>query len=243
MKISIKDIIFMARVADQAERYDDMIDFLIQIIENKETELTSDERNLFSVGFKNYINSSRTAWRTIEAIEKSDKYSQYANECSRYKMQVLRELETKCKKVIYIIKDLILPKSSEIEARTFYLKMIGDYYRYIGENARGDALIEASEKAVDYYLQAQAVSRDMKPFHVTRLSLVLNLSVFYYEVKDDIYKAVSLAKEALHNAKLQIELMNNEDAKDALSIVALLKENLSLWQEEIEEDEAIVLQL
>lgn len=70
MKISIKDIIFMARVADQAERYDDMLDFLIQVIENKETELTADERNLLSVGFKNYINSARTAWRTIEAIEK-----------------------------------------------------------------------------------------------------------------------------------------------------------------------------
>ena len=70
MKISIKDIIFMARVADQAERYEDMIDFLIQIIQNKDSELTPDERNLFCVGFKNYINSSRTAWRTIEAIEK-----------------------------------------------------------------------------------------------------------------------------------------------------------------------------
>jgi 14-3-3 protein epsilon len=95
MKISIKDIIFMARVADQAERYEDMIDFLVQIIDNKETELTPDERNLLSVGFKNYINSTRTAWRTIEAIEKSDKYTQFANECSRYKMRVLRELETK----------------------------------------------------------------------------------------------------------------------------------------------------
>jgi len=60
----------MARVADQAERYEDMIDFLKLIIGNKEAELTSDERNLLSVGFKNYINSSRTAWRTIEAIEK-----------------------------------------------------------------------------------------------------------------------------------------------------------------------------
>ena len=60
----------MARVADQAERYEDMIDFLIQIIQNKDSELTPDERNLFCVGFKNYINSSRTAWRTIEAIEK-----------------------------------------------------------------------------------------------------------------------------------------------------------------------------
>jgi len=240
MKISIKDIVFMARVADQAERYDDMLDFLIQVIENKDTELTPDERNLLSVGFKNYISSARTAWRTIEAIEKSDKYTQYASECSRYKLRVLKELELRWKHVISILRDRILPKSSEIEARAFYLKMIGDYYRYIAENAKGDTLIEASEKAIDYYLQAEIVARDMKPFHVTKLSLVLNLSVFFYEVKDDINKAWWLAKDALDNAKMQIDSLNNEDAKDALSIVALLKENLSLWKEEAEDDNNII---
>ena len=146
----------------------------------------------------------------------------------------------KCKKVIKIIKDLILPKSHEIEARAFYLKMIGDYYRYIAENSKGDSLMEASEKAIEFYVQAETVARDMKPYHVTKLSLVLNLSVFCYEVKNDIQRAADLAKEALHNAKLQIESMNNEDAKDALSIVALLKENLNLWQEEIEEENEYV---
>lgn len=243
MKISIKDLIFMARVADQAERYDDMLDFLIQVVDAKDEELTADERNLLSVGFKNYISSARTAWRTIEAIEKSDKYTQYSNDWSRYKLKVLRELEGRWKRIISIIREKILPKSNEIEARAFYLKMIGDYYRYIAENARGDTLIEASDCAIEYYVQADLVARDMKPYHVTKLSLVLNLSVFYYEVKDDIQKACALAKEALHNAKLQIENMNNEDAKDALSIVALLKENLSLWKEEAEEDEAIAQQL
>lgn len=137
----------------------------------------------------------------------------------------------------------MLPKSSNIEARAFYLKMIGDYYRYIAENARGDSLVEASDSAIDFYLQAEIVARDLKPFHVTKLSLALNRSVFYYEVKDDIMKACNLAKEALHYAMLQIENMNNEDAKDALPIVALLKENLSLWKEEVEDEEAIVLQL
>lgn len=114
--------------------------------------------------------------------------------------------------------------------------MIGDYYRYIAENSKGDSLLEASEKAVEFYIQAEAVARDMKPYHVTKLSLVLNLSVFYYEVKDDIKRAAALTKEALNDAKLQIETMNNEDAKDALSIITLLKENLNLWQEEIEEE-------
>ena len=63
----------MARVAGQAERYDDMLDYLVQLIETKDWELTSDERNLLSVGFKNYISSARTAWRTVQAIGKSEK--------------------------------------------------------------------------------------------------------------------------------------------------------------------------
>lgn len=156
-------------------------------------------------------------------------------------MQILKELEVKCKKIINTILDKFLPKSVDIEARAFYLKLIGDYYRYIAENAKGDTLIEASDKAIEYYLQAEIVARDMKPYHVTKLSLVLNQSVFYYEVKDDIHKACSLAKEALHNAKAQADQMNNEDAKEALSIVALLKENLTLWKEEAEEESALVL--
>lgn len=140
--------------------------------------------------------------------------------------------------MIDIIKDKLLPKSNEIEARAFYLKMIGDYYRYIAENARGDALVEASDNAIEYYTQADIVARDLKPFHVTKLSLALNFSVFYYEVKDDLIKACTLAKEALHYAMLQIDSMNDEDAKDALPLVALLKENLSLWKEEVEDEEA-----
>lgn len=120
--------------------------------------------------------------------------------------------------------------------------MIGDYYRYISENARGDSLVEASDNAIDFYTQAGIVARDLKPFHVTKLSLALNFSVFYYEVKNDIDRACNLSKEALHYAILQIESMNNEDAKDALPIVALLKENLSLWKEEVEEtSSALVL--
>lgn len=95
MKISTKEIIFMSRVCDQAERYEDMIEFLIKAIESKEDGFTADERNLLSVAFKNFINPERTAWRTIEAIEKSDKYKEYAMDCSKYKSKILGELEAK----------------------------------------------------------------------------------------------------------------------------------------------------
>ena len=60
---------FMARVADQAQRYNDILEYLTQLIDTKDWDLNSDELNLLSVCFKNYISSARTAWRTITALK------------------------------------------------------------------------------------------------------------------------------------------------------------------------------
>jgi 14-3-3 protein epsilon len=67
--MSVEENIFLARVAEQAERFEDMVDFLKPVLDSKGADITSDERNLLSVAFKNLISSKRTAWRTITAIE------------------------------------------------------------------------------------------------------------------------------------------------------------------------------
>jgi 14-3-3 protein epsilon len=235
--MSVKIKIFMARVADQAERYEDMVSFLKEVIEAKDEDLNTEERNLLSVGFKNLISSSRGAWRTVGAIEGNEKYKEYSEDCADYKKRIGKELETQCNRVIEIVKGSSLPKAADDEAKTFYQKMIGDYYRYIAENATGDSLAKATQGALDNYEKAQESAEKLKPYNSTRLGLALNYSVFHYEVKNDIPKACSLAEAALESAKENIDNMDNEDARDALSIVELLKENLSLWKEENEEGE------
>lgn len=236
--MSVKEKIFMARVADQAERYEDMVEFLKEVIQTKEEDLNTEERNLLSVGFKNLISSRRAAWRTVGAIEQNEKYAEYSGDCAEYKKKIEGELADQCKKVIQIVKENSLAKASDAESKTFYLKMIGDYYRYIAETAKDDLLKEVTEGALEYYNKANESAKELKPYNSTRLGLALNFSVFYYEVKSDIPKACSLAEEALESAKENIDNMDNEDARDALSIVELLKENLSLWKEEGEDDEA-----
>jgi len=66
---NVEEKIFLARVAEQAERFEDMVDFLSKVLDVKGAEVTSDERNLLSVAFKNLISSKRAACRTIAAIE------------------------------------------------------------------------------------------------------------------------------------------------------------------------------
>ena len=65
----VEEKIFLARVAEQAERYDDMVDFLTEVLKVKGQSVNADERNLLSVAFKNLISSKRAACRTILAIE------------------------------------------------------------------------------------------------------------------------------------------------------------------------------
>lgn len=57
-----------------------------------------------------------------------------------YKRRIEEELYRNCDEVINIIKNDVLTKAVTPEARAFFLKMIGDYCRYIAESAKGDRL-------------------------------------------------------------------------------------------------------
>jgi 14-3-3 protein epsilon len=85
---AVEESIFLARVAEQAERFEDMVDFLKPVLDAKGATVSSDERNLLSVAFKNLISSKRTAWRTISAIEQNPKYSKFSDSLSAYKKKI-----------------------------------------------------------------------------------------------------------------------------------------------------------
>ena len=85
---SVEENIFLARVAEQAERFEDMVSFLAAVLDQKGADVSADERNLLSVAFKNLISSKRAACRTISAIEQNPKYSQYGETLAKYKMSI-----------------------------------------------------------------------------------------------------------------------------------------------------------
>ena len=60
--------------------------------------------------------------------------------------------------------------------------------------------------------------------------------MFNYEVLKDHAKACQLADQALQQALDKIDELEEDDFRDAKSIIELLKENLTLWKEEEEGD-------
>lgn len=230
---NVEEQIFMARVAEQSERYRDMVDFLKPVIAEKGAGLTQDERNLLSVAFKNLVTQQRTAIRTISAIEQNQKYAKFAPAMTDYKRRIEEELYRNCDDIISTIRSSVLSKASEDESRSFFLKMIGDYCRYVAESAKGDRLEKTKTDALAAYQEACTLAeKSLNACNSIRLGLALNFSVFHYEVMQDVRKACELGDKALQDALDRLDDCDEETFRDAQSIIELLRENLSLWKEE-----------
>ena len=148
-----------------------------------------------------------------------------------YKNKVEKELEALCLKIIGNIDAHLLPKAGDSEAKVFYHKMKADYYRYIAENVDGESKSKYSNLSNKSYEEATASAKDLAISNPIRLGLALNYSVFYYEVFNDHAKACDIARETLDLAKKELAGVDEDDEeyKDAYSIINLLQENLSMW--------------
>ena len=192
---NVEEYIFLARVAEQAERFEDMVDQLEHVLAEKGADVTSDERNLLSVAFKNLISSKRAACRTIAAIEQNPKYSKFGDALAGYKNGIEQKLQDDCQRIIDMINQKVLAKPCDGEPKAFFVKMVGDYYRYIAENAKGDNLEKVKQSALAAYNEANAIT--LPPCNPIKLGLALNFSVFHYEAMKNHKAACDLADQSL----------------------------------------------
>merc|ERR1712036_80708 len=225
-----EELIQKAKLAEQAERYDDMAACMKSVTETG-AELSNEERNLLSVAYKNVVGARRSSWRVISSIEQKTEGSERKLAMAKeYREKVENELRDICQDVLGLLDQYLIPKVSNAESKVFYLKMKGDYFRYLAEVATGDArtaVVDDSQKA---YQDAYDISKQkMQPTHPIRLGLALNFSVFYYEILNSPEKACQLAKAAFDDAIAELDTLNEDSYKDSTLIMQLLRDNLTLW--------------
>lgn len=224
----ISSIVELARTAEATERYEDMCLILKELVQRacaSKRFLTVEERNLLSVAYKNVIGTRRASWRTLNAefLDQNTEPSQKAL-VAKYKKHIEEELKDCCNEVIALLEQLI-PASEEVEPQVFYLKMAGDYYRYLAESVGADS----GTKAAEYYERANEKAKELSETHPIRLGLALNYSVCYYEILKQPQKACLLAKEAFDDAISKLDKLEESDYKDSTLIMQLLRDNLTLW--------------
>ncbi|XP_023342035.1 14-3-3 protein beta/alpha-B-like [Eurytemora carolleeae] len=234
-----EELVQKAKLAEQAERYDDMAASMKSVTETG-VELSNEERNLLSVAYKNVVGARRSSWRVISSIEQKTEGSESKQAMARqYREKVETELREICNDVLALLDKYLIANASSAESKVFYLKMKGDYFRYLAEVAAGDAkstVVDNSQKA--YQDAFDICKSEMQPTHPIRLGLALNFSVFYYEILNSPDKACQLAKQAFDDAIAQLDTLNEESYKDSTLIMQLLRDNLTLWTSDTADDSA-----
>lgn len=144
-----------------------------------------------------------------------------------YRKTIEKELQDICNDVLELLDKYLIPSATSPENKVFYLKMKGDYYRYLSE-IDPEHNKDNVTNAEGAYKSAFDISTEMQATNPIRLGLALNFSVFYYEILNSPDDACNLAKTALDKAIAELDT-NNDDTADATLIMQLLKDNLTLW--------------
>lgn len=218
--------VFMAKLAEEAQRYDDMVEY-VKKFAKMGVDATPEERNLLSIAYKNIIGTRRTAWRRLQSKSPSN----YAQE---YMLKIKKEVQDISNDLIDLLTNHLLPATKDPGSQVFYYKMKGDYYRYVAEITQENDVVNL---ALDAYKKGKELAEEhLKPTDPIRLGWALNFSVFYYEIMKSSEDAYKTAKKAFDDARVEFEKMEeDESTKDVAFILQLLRDNLSMWEEKEEE--------
>jgi len=234
-----EDQVYMAKLAEQAERYDEMVSYMKEVAKLG-VELTVEERNLLSVAYKNVIGARRASWRIVSSIEQKEESKGNEGQVKKikeYRSKIENELADVCNDILNVLDEHLIPAAEAGESKVFYYKMKGDYHRYLAEFATGDKRKEASGHAHAAYKSATDIAQtELAPTHPIRLGLALNFSVFYYEIHNSPDSACHLAKQAFDDAIAELDTLSEESYKDSTLIMQLLRDNLTLWTSDLQDE-------
>jgi 14-3-3 protein epsilon len=132
--------VYMAKLAEQAERYDEMVDFMKKVYVSHrlsmflfltlfacsaalKVELTVEERNLLSVAYKNVTGSRRASWRIVSSIEQKEENkgnADHVNRIKSYRHKIEKELAEICQDILDVLDKHLIPSSESGESKVFY---------------------------------------------------------------------------------------------------------------------------
>lgn len=109
MSVDKEELVQRAKLAEQAERYDDMASAMKAVTETG-VELSNEERNLLSVAYKNVVGARRSSWRVISSIEQKTEGSERKQQMAKeYREKVEKELREICYDVLVSDTTAFLP--------------------------------------------------------------------------------------------------------------------------------------
>ena len=120
----------MAKLAEQAQRYEEMVEFTEKVLAAVESEeVTVEERNLLFVAYKNVIGARQALWCIISSIEQKEESHGNENHVSMirdYRSKIESELSNIYNGILKLLDTKLIPSTTTGDCKVFYLKMMGE---------------------------------------------------------------------------------------------------------------------
>lgn len=99
----LEQAVFIARVAEQAGEYEDMLRFLEPIMDQKGSMMSRDERTLVYAACKQILDPDIKSIRTISAIESFGKYEAQQEYLNEYRAILCKRVDEKSRRIINLL--------------------------------------------------------------------------------------------------------------------------------------------
>jgi len=218
-----------------------MIDILKPYFESKphdDSDLTLEERNLLQVAYKNAVGLRRIAWRAAKKANSTQKFITFKQPIGDYMKKLEDECTEICKDLLGLITKHLYPKAKaagNTEAMVYFMKLQGDYFRYVAEVSEGERHTKGVDRCLKCYNEGIELAEHLQPGDPTRLSLQLNFSIFCYEWIEEQEQALEMANQAIEEAEEHMDEIDKSKQSESQTILQFLKENVTQWKQKLKE--------
>ena len=237
-KYNQNDYLFLIKLFRTTENYADMLKAMNKYIELN-PKLLNEEKKLLCDAYKNVVSDKRNSLNILSnlSLKEESKQTNKDHEILIIKEKIQSELKTIYQDNHSILDRYLIPNAQDSESKILYMKLKADYYRYHCEFAEGEEFEEASNNARKMYKEAIDLAEKELPFYnVIRLGLILNYSVFEYDIMDNKNEAYEIALKTYNESMKILDDVEKKRASENLLLIQLMKENINLWSNEIEEE-------
>lgn len=238
----IENNLYLARISHLSGLHEEAIKYIEELVKLKNGNLSDEERNLLLSSLKSLINFRRDSWRTVHALESKEikNQSSLLPRVSELKQSLVDEIKQYISKGVELI-DNILKSPTTDEVKLIYYKTKADYMRYIIELTPKDKEEEINtfkEKADENYKNSLSMCYNLNNLNSNKIGLVLNYTVFLYEIMKDYKNAYIIANNAYQKTLKSISDENVDITlmKDLNKLLNLLKDNISKWSEVVQQE-------
>lgn len=205
----------------------------LEMIVESDGELGIEDQNAVSRTCKGIMDSYRKAWKSISFTEQKER-GKGRDDRSTPLMEYRKNLEGImtgfAKQTIDLIEKKLIERATDTSLKGLLFKMVGDFWRYLAEIQRGYDRKESAGKALSAYQESEdLIVACTGPAAAQRLSLMLNMAVFKFEILSEPDEALDLARKAYNEGLAAVDSLREEAYADSIMLLQMLQRTIASW--------------